>query len=138
VDRDLVADDQPVGVGRAVLVHGVVEGDGGLLRRPFDQVEVPKAAHLAVDDLLGDPVGVHVSQAGGAVGVAVPAHVPHPEGVGRLTLALALGLPRLIELAHALRHLGGEGGRGGVVGGVVLGREMNLDLVVADLGVRVG
>ena len=84
VDRDLVRDDETVGVGRAELVHRVVERDRRLRGATFDLVEVAEPAHFAVEDLLRDAVEVHRLEARLRVGVAGLRHVAKTERAGVL------------------------------------------------------
>src|SRR5205814_2911802 len=128
-DRDLVRHDQPRGVGGGELVHGVVERFGGVVGAFLHGVQIAVAADLAVEDLGLHAVGVHVFEAGLAVGVAFAGHVAHAEGVGGLG-HLALGLPRLVVGGGARRHhLLHEVADGAVVGVVVLGGQVLLDLL---------
>ena len=83
------------------------------------------------------PVGVHVGEAGDAVGVPRAGHVAEAEGAGRL-VALAVRLPRLVGAPGALGHALLEGGDRTVVLVVEPGRQVRLDGVVAHLGVGVG
>ena len=137
VDRDLVRDDQTARVGGAELAESLVERDRGLRLAHLQVADVAERADLAVDDLLLHAVGVHVGEAGDAVGVAGPGHVAEPERARRL-LPLAVRLPGLVHPAGALRHPLLEGAHRAVVLVVELGRQVGLHRVVAHLGVRVG
>ena len=134
MDGDLVRHDQPRRVGAAEVAQRLVERDGRLRLPDREVADVAERAHLAVDHLLLHAVGVHVGEPRGAVGVAGPGHVAEAEGARRL-VALAVGLPRLVGTARALRHPLLEGGDRAVVLVVELRRQVRLHRVVADLGV---
>ena len=131
VDRNLTRHDQPLRIDRRPFEHRVVERarrrDGGL--RVLEQIEVAEAAHLGVDDLDLDAVGIHVEQALGGVAVARPAE----RGVRVLLHRVGVRAGR----AHRAQRLLLERRDRAVVGAVVLVREVCLDPVVAHVHVRV-
>ena len=94
----------------------------------LEQVEVAVGAHLAVEDLDVDAVGVHVAQP--LVRVAVPG--PAPRGVPDLGTA-GVRLRRV-----AAQHLAERLCQRGVVVVVEPGRQVRLHVVVLHADVRIG
>ena len=72
VDRNLVRDDQARRVGGREVVQRVVERARRLVRAVLQEIEVAIGAHLAVEHLDVDAVGVHVGEARVRVEVTGP------------------------------------------------------------------
>ena len=119
------------GSTRGELLQHVVERLHRLARALAHVGQVPERAHLGVDDLDVDAVGVHVDEP--FLRVVVPGAVN-----AEFFSAAFIAAPADVGRTRAAGHAGPERGHRVVVGRVEPARELGLDLVVAHGHVRVG